>query len=174
MKKFIAAGIWIEDGTIVPVPGDIICFNWDTSVQPNNGYSDHIGIVEYVANGYVHTIEGNASNEVRQRTYRIGDGNIRGYARPKYNSVPSSYADFTSKSSATGTLTKERKFVGKVTSSSLAVRTWAGAKYGTINSHPLLARDDLVDVCDEVDGWYYVKVEDKYYGFCLKDYIVRA
>lgn len=43
VKIFQSMGIWIENGTIVPKPGDIILYNWDQSYQPNNGYSDHIG-----------------------------------------------------------------------------------------------------------------------------------
>ena len=81
---FKPKGIWIEDGSIVPEPGDIICFNWDQSYQPNNGFADHIGIVEYVEDGVIHTIEGNASGRVQRRTYSVGHGNIRGFARPKY------------------------------------------------------------------------------------------
>ncbi len=81
---FSAKGIWIEDGTITPQPGDIIVFNWDENSQPNNGFSDHIGIVEYVSDGFIHTIEGNSSNAVSRRQYSIGHGNIRGFARPEY------------------------------------------------------------------------------------------
>lgn len=77
-------GIWIEDGTIAPKAGDIILFNWDTNVQQNNGYSDHIGIVESVSGGVITTIEGNSSEAVRRKTYRVGHGNIRGFARPRY------------------------------------------------------------------------------------------
>lgn len=81
---FKPKGIWIEDGTITPQPGDIITFNWDQSYQQNNGFADHIGIVEYVEGGVIHTIEGNAGGRVQRRTYPIADGNIRGFARPKY------------------------------------------------------------------------------------------
>lgn len=84
IKLFTKKGIWIEDGTITPLPGDIICFNWDESRQPNDGFADHIGIVEYVEGGVIHTIEGNASGRVQRRTYPVGHGNIRGFARPKY------------------------------------------------------------------------------------------
>ncbi len=81
---FKQMGIWIEDGTITPKAGDIILYNWDTNSQSNNGYSDHIGIVESV-NGYTITvIEGNMSERVGRRNIRIGHGNIRGYARPRY------------------------------------------------------------------------------------------
>lgn len=56
---FKQKGIWIEDGTITPKVGDIITFNWDSSNQPNDGFADHIGIVESVSNGIITTIEGN-------------------------------------------------------------------------------------------------------------------
>ena len=84
---FKAAGIWIEDGTITPPPGYIIVFNWDESTQPNDGFADHIGIVEFSDAGKVHTIEGNASGAVKRREYAIGDGNIRGYASPMYGTA---------------------------------------------------------------------------------------
>ena len=29
-------------------------------------------------------------------------------------------------------------------------------------SHPLLGKDNLVDVCDETEGFYYVRIIDKY------------
>ena len=47
-------------------------------------WADHIGIVEKVENGIIHTIEGNSNNEVKRNTYRIGHGNIRGFASPRY------------------------------------------------------------------------------------------
>lgn len=81
---FKAKGIWIEDGTITPKAGDIITFNWDEYNSNNNGFADHIGIVESVANGQITTIEGNTDRAVRRRTYQIGNGYIRGFARPKY------------------------------------------------------------------------------------------
>ena len=78
-------GIWIEDGTIKPQAGDIILYNWDAGVQPNNGYSDHIGIVESVSGYTITVIEGNMNERVGRRNIRIGHGNIRGYARPRYS-----------------------------------------------------------------------------------------
>ena len=51
-----------------------------------NGFADHIGIVEYVENGLIHTIEGNSGyvGTVKRNVYRIGHGNIRGFATPRY------------------------------------------------------------------------------------------
>ena len=81
---FKRLGIWNEDGNSTPKAGDIITFNWDQNSQQNDGWADHIGIVEKVENGIIHTIEGNSNNEVKRNTYHIGHGNIRGFATPRY------------------------------------------------------------------------------------------
>ena len=84
VQIFKRKGIWIEDGTITPQPGDIIVYNWGQSTQPNNGYADHIGIVESCTSGRIVTIEGNYHDSVSRRYLNVGDGYIRGYARPIY------------------------------------------------------------------------------------------
>ena len=85
VKIFKNKGIWIEDGTITPQPGDIIVYNWDDNTQPNDGYGDHIGYVESVSGRTITAIEGNKGEAVGRRTLTVGNGNIRGYARPKYS-----------------------------------------------------------------------------------------
>jgi hypothetical protein len=53
-----------------PAPGDLIV--WD----------EHIGVVESVgADGSIHTIEGNSSDQVSQRTYGADGGGAVGYVR---------------------------------------------------------------------------------------------
>ncbi len=84
IKIFKKKKIWIEDGTITPIPGDIIVFAWSKSKQPNNRSGSHIGIVDSVSKGKITTIEGNCSDKVKRRTIPVGWGYIRGYARPKY------------------------------------------------------------------------------------------
>ena len=86
IQIFKRLGIWNEDGASTPKAGDIITFNWDQDSQSNNGFADHIGIVERVENGLIHTIEGNsgAVGTVKRNVYRIGHGNIRGFATPRY------------------------------------------------------------------------------------------
>ena len=84
VKIFKQKGIWIEDGTITPKPGYIILYNWDNGSQPNDGYSDHIGVVENVSDGQITIIEGNRNDAVSRRTIPVGWGYIRGYAAPKY------------------------------------------------------------------------------------------
>ena len=91
VKIFQKKGIWIEDGTITPQPGDIIVYNWGDDTQPNDGYSDHIGFVESVFGKIITAIEGNkGQGVVAQRAVPLRYGNIRGYARPKYAKASSS------------------------------------------------------------------------------------
>ena len=86
IQIFKRLGIWNEDGASTPKAGDIITFNWDQDYQQNDGFADHIGIVERVENGLIHTIEGNSGvvGTVKRNVYRIGHGNIRGFATPRY------------------------------------------------------------------------------------------
>ena len=67
------------DRSYVPQPGDLIFINWDGSSEPQ---PDHVGIVEYVKDGVVHTIEGNrgGSSYVRRYTYSLSSSYIHGYA----------------------------------------------------------------------------------------------
>jgi hypothetical protein len=69
-------GIWGNSGQYTPKAGDAILFDWD-----KDGTTDHIGIVEKVANGKVYTIEGNSSNSVKKNTYALNSNSIDGYLR---------------------------------------------------------------------------------------------
>lgn len=84
IQIFKNKGIWQEDGRIKPIPGDIIVYNWDDTTQPNDGWADHIGIVEKVEGNKITVIEGNIKQAVGRRTVTVGQGFIRGYAQPKY------------------------------------------------------------------------------------------
>ena len=64
VQIFKSAGIWEENGSVTPQPGWIIVYNWDDATQPNDGYADHIGIVEKVSGGYITCIEGNMNGGV--------------------------------------------------------------------------------------------------------------
>lgn len=78
-------GIWIEDESAQPLPGDIIFYDWDDTGRGNStGWPDHVGIVENVKDGSITVIEGNLSNAVGHRTIAVNSRYIRGYGRPKY------------------------------------------------------------------------------------------
>ena len=79
-------GQWM-DGSAEPVPGMIIFFDWDSpdgSSGPQDGLSDHTGIVQKVENGIVYTVEGNSGDSVRQKQYSVGYYEILGYGVPQY------------------------------------------------------------------------------------------
>lgn len=76
---FQAHGQWQEPG-YVPSPGEIIFFDWDLS-----GNCDHVGIVESVENGVIHTIEGNSGDRVRRKSYSVDYACIAGFGTPGYN-----------------------------------------------------------------------------------------
>ena len=67
VKIFKKMGIWQEDGTIVPKAGYPIVYSWRKAVQPNDAYSDHIGVIESVKNGTIVAIEGNLGGEVKRQ-----------------------------------------------------------------------------------------------------------
>ena len=64
---------WQSGGT-TPTAGMIIFFDWD-----HDGNSDHVGIVEKCEGGRVYTVEGNSSDQVRQRIYAMDYASIMGY-----------------------------------------------------------------------------------------------
>jgi len=76
-RKMKPLGV-IEDALYVPRGGDLIFFNWEKGTE-----YDHIGIVEKVVDGEVHTIEGNSADKVRRRKYALDDVRIIGYCNVK-------------------------------------------------------------------------------------------
>ena len=76
---------WL-DGSAEPAPGMIIFFDWNNkgSSGPQDGQSDHVGIVEKVENGIVYTVEGNSGDTCRQNQYPVGHYEILGYGVPAY------------------------------------------------------------------------------------------
>lgn len=72
---------WV-DGSETPSPGMIIFYDWDSpngESGPQDGLSDHTGIVERVENGIVYTVEGNSGNSCRQCHRAVGNYEILGY-----------------------------------------------------------------------------------------------
>lgn len=86
IELFKKIGAWEENDARTPEPGDIIYYDWDDSGKGDNvGVSDHVGIVEKVANGKITVIEGNYFNAVKRRTLEVNGKYIRGYGVPKYD-----------------------------------------------------------------------------------------
>lgn len=80
VQWFKDRGQW-QDGSFEPSAGQIIFFDWDNkgSSGPQDGQSDHVGIVEKCENGIVYTIEGNSGDSCRQNQYPEGHYEILGY-----------------------------------------------------------------------------------------------
>lgn len=74
------------DNSVEPTPGMIIFFDWDNkgSSGPQDGLSDHTGIVERVENGIVYTVEGNSGDSCAEQHYSVGFYEILGYGIPAY------------------------------------------------------------------------------------------
>ena len=180
VKIFKKMGIWQEDGTMVPKAGYPIVYSWRKAVQPNDAYSDHIGVVESVKNGTIVAIEGNLGGEVKRRSIPVGWGYIRGYAIPKYESnvgQSSGESNNGGKTESGSTkLSKKSKWIGAVTVNSvLNVRKWAGIEYDKLVSKPELKNNNPVHVCDTIydsndEPWYYIYLDKADYGFSSNIY----
>lgn len=72
-------GLYIGDRNYTPESGDIIFYDWQ-----GDGHSDHVGLVEEVNGGMITVIECNNNDSVKRRRIEVGNGNICGYALPKY------------------------------------------------------------------------------------------
>ena len=81
-QKFQSMGCW-HSGTSGIRAGDVLFYDWSGS--KNIGAIDHVGLVEYVSGGVIHTIEGNRGDKCGRF---IADKRfVVGYGRPKYTGV---------------------------------------------------------------------------------------
>ena len=85
VQWFKDRGQWI-DNSATPSPGMIIFFDWNNkgSSGPQDGLSDHVGIVERVEDGIIYTIEGNSGDSCRENHYAVGHYEFLGYGVPAY------------------------------------------------------------------------------------------
>ena len=85
MQWFKDRGQWI-DNSATPSPGMIIFFDWNNkgSSGPQDGLSDHVGIVERVEDGIIYTIEGNSGDSCRENHYAVGHYEFLGYGVPAH------------------------------------------------------------------------------------------
>lgn len=134
INGFKKIGRWCEDDAHGPSTGDIIFYDWqDNGKGDNRGSSDHVGIVEKVANGKITVIEGNKSDAVARRVLNINGRYIRGFGCPAYDNsthviTPTVH---THASNQLGTYV--------VTASALKVREGAGTNYRRKGKNELTA-----------------------------------
>ena len=161
-----------------PQRGDIVIFY-------RNGTFAHTGIVTNVQGDRFWTIEGNTSGGstiiangggVCAKSYY--NSNLPGtkFCRPDYSIVKSIKStsltpQVDEPNLITKPLNKTVKFTGTVTASSLNVRTQPTTESNTCSFSPL-KKGTVVDVCDEINGWYYIKYNGKY-GFSSAEYIAK-
>lgn len=80
---------WKEADNYVPLPGDIIFYDWeDSGVGDCVGTPNHVGVVESCAGGKITVIEGNYSKQVKRRVINVNGRYIRGFGLPKYDDIP--------------------------------------------------------------------------------------
>lgn len=181
---FKKAGIWEENGNVTPSPGWLIVYNWNDSTQPNDGYSDHIGIVESVTNKQITTIEGNISGGiVGRRVIPVGWGYIRGYAKPKYDTIPSNATTTTIGNISTITTVENdntkvtidyaasfNKNIAKTytTTAKINMRAGAGTDKKVLR---IIPKNSQVHCYGYYTGdWYYL-LYDGQVGFCNKNWL---
>lgn len=85
IKRAKEMGVWIEDDSYRPLPGDGILYDWqDSGIGDNQGWPDHVGTVVSTTDREITVIEGNKSDAVGVRTIPINGKFIRGFIAPKF------------------------------------------------------------------------------------------
>lgn len=88
INLFQALDCWEEDESVIPLPGDLIYYDWDqTKPGDATGWADHVGIVVGTKWPFLKVIEGNKGDCVDYRVLLLNDLHIRGYAHPDYASL---------------------------------------------------------------------------------------
>lgn len=130
---FKSNGRWYSRTSgVTPLPGDAVSFRWSSA--PND---THIGIVEYVVNGTLYTIEGNGAypgdDRVARHSYLnyAADSRIVGWGRPR-SGGPAVFTIRTSglPSGAQVSVTSQNHDIGYCTRSGIPV------KLGSLRSYP--------------------------------------
>lgn len=149
-------GIWNEDGSITPNVGDIIMYDWDNQ----DGWPEHVGIVESVTNNQITVIEGNKSNAVGRRVINVGNASIRGYIQPNYD------GSISPSTPPTGNDVAVDYYVKVNTKSGVNCRTDANTSATKITAY---ANGTKLHVTGENNGWLYVNNT----GYVSGQYCVR-
>lgn len=81
VKIAIEKGTFYTDTDLIK-RNDLIIYDWDS-----NGWSDHVGFVVEVKDGYIKVIEGNIRDTVGYRNVPIKSKSIKGFIRVGYSEV---------------------------------------------------------------------------------------
>lgn len=168
-------GIWIEDDSYVPKPGDMPLYDWqDSGKGDNTGDPDHIGMSEKVVNGMMTVIEGNLNDAVGRRVIPVNGRYIRGYIVPRYDDDDEPKQAESAKTAPAVDYAHTIDYYAKVSTKTdpLNVRVGPGTKYKTCSFSPI-PKGAKVGVCKyKVGQWYLVKYNGKY-GFVHSAYLKK-
>ncbi len=82
---FQALGCWEERDGAIPLPGDVIFYDWDEKGFGDcTGWADHVGIVVGIKWPFIKVIEGNRDDAVTYRVIPLNEIHIRGFGLPDY------------------------------------------------------------------------------------------
>ena len=168
-------GIWVEDDSYVPEPGDIPLYDWqDSGKGDNTGTPDHIGIAEKVVGNMMTVIEGNYHDAVGRREIAVNGRYIRGYIVPKYDEESSSASPKPAEEPATDYAhTVDYYAIVNTKTDPLNIRIGAGTQYKTCSFSPL-PKGTKVGVCKyKVGKWYLIKYDGRY-GFAHSMYLLKV
>ena len=151
--------IWNEDSKRSPNVGDIIMYDWDNQ----DGWPEHVGIVESVTNNQITVIEGNKSNAVGRRVINVGNASIRGYIQPNYDGS-------ISNNQPSKPISNEKAVNYKVkvnTKSGVNCRKKPSVGSAKITAY---ANETVLNVTKEQTGWLYVNDT----GWVSEQYCVKV
>ena len=136
---FINNAKYYARGKYTPITGDYIFFKDRDATVPTT----HVGLVLYVKDGVVYTIEGNAGSVdcVALKEYSLTNTYIAGYGVPNYTTGTAVTLDLTNKTNAGEYVT---------TASSLTMRSGAGTSYSALGALP---QTTVVTVTEVSNGW---------------------
>lgn len=81
-------GRWEERDDHIPLPGDLIYYDWDNRrLGDCTGWADHVGIVVGVKWPFLRVIEGNRGDQVCYHDLPLNSITIRGFGLPDYGSM---------------------------------------------------------------------------------------
>ncbi|MBQ9802277.1 MAG: CHAP domain-containing protein [Clostridia bacterium] len=147
--RFTSCTLWVERlqelglyskraSGYIPKTGDLIFFRSADTTRA----SDHVGLVRYVKDGRVYTVEGNSSNKVSLRDYSLTDTYIVGYGKPQYGGETLSQTLTEMEDTAAGLYMVTNDFVNV-----RAAASQSSVKLG------VLYRGTLTEVTEIADGW---------------------
>lgn len=86
IKALQAIDSWQERDSYLPLPGDLIYYDWDAPAGFSDctGWPDHVGIVVGTLGPMIKVIEGNLDDSVAYRYIPVNHPKIRGYGIPRY------------------------------------------------------------------------------------------